>query len=344
MQNVFARMLQVEVAYHSRFMAEIGSHYKKLLLDASIPGTYTIDNRVHMYSSLLGHCLNEEECDADYWRSNMVSPVLFQDAMKGMIGNGVTMTIEIGPSGALAGPIAQIKKELGSRVGSFDYCTALQRKQDSRNTLLDAAGRAFISGYPINMAEVNRAVCEIQKPLVIVDLPNYSWNHSVKYWHESESSADWRFRPFISHDLLGSKVMGTPWTSPAWRKVLRLEDVPWLRDHRIGNDIVFPAAGYLSVAIEAMYQTGRSNGSIGSDKLVNCVSYRTVRFLRALDLEEGVPRKILLCFAPGDGVFRAWYEFRVSSWRDAVWTEHCRGMIRIDLSLQPPRKTATSLL
>ncbi|GLB09061.1 hypothetical protein AtubIFM57258_004972 [Aspergillus tubingensis] len=79
------------------------------------------------------------------------------------------------------------------------------------------------------MVEAKLALCFVS------DLPNYQWNHSVKYWHESESSHDWRFRKFPYHDLLGSKILGSPWTNPTWKYVLRLSDISWLRDHLLGH-------------------------------------------------------------------------------------------------------------
>lgn len=103
------------------------------------------------------------------------------------------------------------------------------------SALFDVAGRLFISGASLDVTKVNKQEPEFQepKPSVIVDLPNYRWNHSMKYWHESESSKDWRFRQFPHHDLLGSKLLGTPWHAPSWKKVLRIEDLPWLTDHRV---------------------------------------------------------------------------------------------------------------
>lgn len=66
-------------------------------------------------------------------------------------------------------------------------------------------------GYPISLTEVNDEGGNTH-PVFVSDLPNYQWNHSVKYWHESESSHGWRFRKFPYHDLLDSKILGSPWT------------------------------------------------------------------------------------------------------------------------------------
>jgi hypothetical protein len=87
-------------------------------------------------------------------------------------------------------------------------------------------------GAPVQLAAINQDH-ELQSPSFIYDLPNYSWNHSTKYWYESEASVDWRHRKFVHHDLLGGKILGIPWTEPQWKKVLVLNEHPWLRDHKV---------------------------------------------------------------------------------------------------------------
>lgn len=97
------------------------------------------------------------------------------------------------------------------------------------------AGQIFISRGTVNLRKVNLegALADAACPKVIIDLPNYTWNHSTQYWYENEASKDWRNRLFPHHDLLGSKVLGTSWHSPSWRKTLRVEDLPWLKDHKV---------------------------------------------------------------------------------------------------------------
>ena len=41
---------------------------------------------------------------------------------------------------------------------------------------------------------------------------------------------------------------------PTWRNILHLDEVPWISDHRIHNDIIFSAAGFIAMAIEAIRQ------------------------------------------------------------------------------------------
>jgi hypothetical protein len=69
----------------------------------------------------------------------------------------------------------------------------------------------------------------------MVDLRKCAWNHASQQWYVSIASRQWRFQPFLHHDLLGSKVLGTSLKAQTYRKPLRLKDVPWLADHEISN-------------------------------------------------------------------------------------------------------------
>ena len=233
----FARLLQVNLAYHSRYMKEIGEDYEALL-EADFENLAAKRGDVTMFSSVFGHEM-EGLADARYWKTNMVSSVKFDQAAQAMVSgkDSANFLIEIGPSNALAGPVKQILTKQGSQGANIQYCTALSRGQDSIKSTYDVAGRLFASGGVVNLAKVNTDMVGAQEvtPSVIVDLPNYSWNRSNEYWYESEASNDWRNRMFPHHDLLGSKVLATSWHTPAWKKTLRVIDLPWLKDHKVSR-------------------------------------------------------------------------------------------------------------
>ena len=328
----FARLLQVDIAYHSKFMESIAACYENLLLqNCDFQVNAQLSQKATMYSSVTGRQL-DEACNAAYWMSNMESPVLFDQAVQAMLSSPSPpdLLIEVGPSGALAGPISQITAHHNSPV---KYCAALSRGKDAVEALFAVAGRLFVSGGNVDLAKVNLDENDLsgRKTRLIVDLPNYVWNHSTKYWHESDSSKDWRFRKFPHHDLLGGKVLGTSWQFPSFSKTLRIRDQPWLRDHGMGSDVIFPAAGFISIAIEAMYQgysALRLEAEAPADQL--CYRLRNVRFDKALVLEEEIDAKIMLNLTPHPGPKETWYDFKVVSSNQDSRTEHSSGLIRIE--------------
>lgn len=228
----FARLLHVDLAYHSSFMTDIAAQYKELL-DTNRDFLSPKPTTVSMFSSVTGKLL-DRACDTSYWRDNMIMPVLFSQATQAMLSqpDGPDILLEIGPSGALAGPIKQIKRLINNPHAAGNYYACLKRGEKSVDSILDFAGRLFILGSPLNIAEVNNDL-DPSRPAVVVDLPNYIWDHSTKYWYESDASKDWRFRRFVHHDLLGSKILGSPWVAPSFRKTLSVKSLPWLMDHKV---------------------------------------------------------------------------------------------------------------
>ena len=94
----------------------------------------------------------------------------------------------------------------------------------------------------------------ISTDIVLVGLLTYQWHHETGFWNESRVTHEWILRKFPKHELLGSRILEDNTIEPAWRNVICLEDVPWLRDHKVIDDIVFPAAGYIAMAGEALRQ------------------------------------------------------------------------------------------
>lgn len=332
----FARLLQVDLVYHSGLMGVIGEEYEARLsaeddyqTSEGLPGVAT-------FSSVTGS-RKETTTDSLYWKTNMIRPVRFADALESLIEtDSPNFIIEIGPSGALAGPVSQVIKGLTGpgAVTNIIYTSAWARGADASKTLYDVAGRLFMVGAPVNLSLVNGYRSgEEGQPRTIIDLPNYSWNHTVKYWHENAASKDWRDKKFITHDPLGAKVPGVAWeASPVWRKHLNLDDVPWLRDHKMGPDVLIPGAGLATMALEAMYQKHAATHADENISSANDLAYRfrNVKFERAVVVEENKRTTILLTLSRVPWS-KDWHEFRINT-RDTetgAVDNHCSGLIRV---------------
>ncbi|KAH7070015.1 PKSKA1 [Paraphoma chrysanthemicola] len=345
----FARLLLVDLAYHSDFMTEIGDIYEGMLHEdglfkqSGIPRPKA-NKSVAMFSSVTSTVIDPDmTLGTSYWKQNMVSPVRFASATAELLKqSNADFLLELGPSNALAGPIAQIKKALGKEG---QYTSALKRNDDSTMPMYEAAAKLFLAGdQQVSLAKVNRVNSHTSK--VIVDLPNYVWNHSTRYWHETRASKEWRFKKFINHDLIGSKVGSVGWNAPIFRGNIKLSHLPWLRDHRLGNDVVFPATGYIAMAVEAMYQTAMVNTWNQKAPERYRFKLRDVKLLRVLVLAEERETTVSISLTPVRGGSSAsWYEWQMCSEQEGVDTDfiHCTGMVCVETDYKDSPKSVEPL-
>lgn len=111
---------------------------------------------------------------------------------------------------------------------------------------------------------------------------------------------------------------------PIWRNLLHMETTPLVVNHKIGETIVFPFAGYLSMAAETARQvTGIEDG----------VSFRDVASNNALVLDEDAPTKVVTTMRRHrltESLVTDWWEFNISLYNGHVWTKHCSGQVRAE--------------
>ena len=280
---------------------------------------------VPFYSTVTGGLLRGGEIlSTSYWVQNLVSPVLFLSAVRASTDSlpSPKAFLEIGPHSALAGPIRQI---IRNEAKEAHYIPTLVRNEDAMRALLKTAGELWISNLKLDFGAINPA------GELLTDLPTYPWNYDGEYWYESRLSKEWRKRKFPHHDILGARVTESSEVDPTWRNVLRLDNAPWIQDHEIAHDILFPGAGYIAMVGEAIRQlTDLSDYTV-----------RTVNFMSALMLNEGKPveifthlRKVRLTTT----LDSEWYEFSITSLNGPTTTKHCVGEVRggSDLRIEAP--------
>ena len=249
-----------------------------------------------------------------YWQSNLTSPVRFDSAMRTLLQHQRNnIFLEVGPHSTLAGPLRQICAELGSECL---YIPTMVRNNECADTLLSAWGQLHQQGIPISFERLTHGGS------VLPDLPSYPWDHSASYWYESRLSKDWRFRKYGHHGLLGLRVAESTTYEPSWKNVLSLEDEPWLYDHKIRGDVVFPFAGYCAMAGESMRQvSGIANG----------YSLRHVIVHSALVLTHSKPVEMITTLRPHrltDSLKSEWFEFTISSNSGSTWISNCDGLVK----------------
>lgn len=344
--KVFARKLNVEIAYHSQYMRAIADEYLEAMGELEA-GTSQNQFKATFFSSTRGSSISLAELrKPSYWVANLVSPVRFCESVTELLKysvdepkiNGyaktkpapsalVTDILEIGPHAALKGPLSNISKQISGR-DAISYHSLLKRKSSAVQTALEAAGSLFCQGYEVDLSAVNEAHgSDGHKPLMLIDLPSYPFNHSKEYWLEGRLSKNFRLRPAGRHDLLGLPIADWNKSNATWRNYIRLSENPWIEDHKVAGDVLYPAAGMLVMAIEASRQIADDS------KVLKGFRFKNVSFhlaLRVPDDAQGVETHFYLrpyreTSSPSSST---WNEFQLWSFNDGEWREHCRGLVQ----------------
>lgn len=282
-------------------------------------------------------CLINDSNKAEYWRHNLETSVQFYPVLKNLVSIGKFHFIEIGPHHRLKGPIQQTLAECGPDVQSLLYSPSLLRKQDSSIAMKDLAGALYVHGSDLNWIKVN----DLQNGPTSYyhEIPPYPWDYSADIlWHEPRANIEIRNRQHVRHPLLGSRQLAGNGVNQTWRNVLHLSELPWLRDHRVESQIVFPASGYLCVAMEAMSQIYVQTfpSKLRRDSVnfqFHDVSINAALVLSENNIEAGknielhtslCPQKLSLTTSSS-----YWHDFSISSWSAVIAVLHCVGSIQI---------------
>ncbi|KAK5630340.1 hypothetical protein RRF57_006055 [Xylaria bambusicola] len=292
-KGILSRKLRVSVAYHSQQMRHISQKYREMIEGLSTPLSST--PRVPMISSLTGNVVGFPTLlDPSYWAKNMENPVRFSQAILKMYTSGwmqrkdvdfhhsnlvIDHLMEIGPHSALQTPLRDILQTTprGPLVG---YSSMLVRGQTATATALAAIGSLYCKGYPVNLRAVNET--SNSSPAVrslLVDLPEYPFDHSRGYWHESRLGRNYRLRKYGPSQLIGARSGDWNASDARWRHFLRTRDIPWLEHHIINGVVLYPAGGMLAMAIEATRQLSQ-----GSSKPVLGYTLRNVNIQKPIDV------------------------------------------------------------
>ena len=303
--GVFARELPVENAYHSHHMDLVAKSYLHSISDIDVQQSVALSD-ITMVSSVTGKSIEPSELTPEYWARNLVSPVLFADAVTAMLRGArrslrrgaklepaVDFLLELGPHATLQSPLSDIVKAQAQE--DVKYASMLLRGKDAVESAMATAGNLYCHGCPIDVTAVNDIRHECR---VLVDLPAYPWNRSTKYWGVSRLTQGYLHRTHGYHSLLGARLIGSDSLNPAWRHFLNFDDSPWIEEHVVHGAMVYPGAGFLSMAIEAALQLAQPGRKIANVRLEN------VSILKALVIkEEEDEPEVITRFRRADGVF-----------------------------------------
>jgi len=339
--KIFARELPVDSAYHSHHMDFVSEEYLRAIAHL-VPLGCSNPKQARMASSVTGKIINGSDLTADYWVANLVSPVLFSDAVSEMMespamisrhrhknGPAVDFLVEIGPHAALKGPLQQILES--KSLQHVGYASVLHRNQEAVGSAMRVAGELYCRGLHVDVNKVNHLH---HKPHVLVDLPAYPWNRSLKYWTTSRRSHNFLHRSHPRHSLLGVRMQDSDALHPAWTHFVDLDENSWIKDHVVHGSILYPAAGFVVAAIEAALQLSEADRGVANVRLED------FEIQKALVIAEEDPRSEIITHfwrtqKFSDPRSSGWWQFSISCAKGGKEPQqHASGRVSLEYALK----------
>ena len=301
--------LDLDYAFHSAAMDPIAPR-----LAADLAGLAPGRAATPFYSTVAGTLLDGAAMDAGYWWRNVREPVLFAEAARAMVADGVRIFVEIGPHAVVQ---AYLNDALRASDKEGRVLPSLSRRSAKGDPVAGLAARIHAAGGDI------RDCVAFAGPALVRGLPAYPFQRDHYWVTRTEESTD-RVTLAFEHPLLGVRLGDEP---VEWIRQIGLEILPWLADHAVGGTAVMPAAALIEMGLAAA--RARHPGAAALDLL-------DVEIGRALVLEPHVMREVRLRVGSAAGDFTIASRPRLS---EEPWTIHMSGRIaaaEADASRPPP--------
>lgn len=234
--GVFCRRVKVDVASHSPQVQPLRDGLLDALRDLQPHG-----GTLPMRSTVTGNPLQGAELSPNYWFENLRRPVRFSSVIQDLLRDGHSLFLEMSPHPIL---LPSIEETLAANKAQGMALASTRRQTDERRTMLETLGSLYTNGVNIDWAKLHR------DRGTVVSLPSYPWQRE-RFWVETPRQTK-HTRGHGVHPLLGIQFDSS--IAPGehvWQQSVSVHSLPYLADHCVQNEVVFPGAAYVEIAIAA---------------------------------------------------------------------------------------------
>lgn len=285
--------LELDYPFHTSLLAPIENELIADLADLTPSEGHTV-----FVSTVTGDEIAARDVDGKYWWQNIRMPVRFGDAVRAAASRGARYFVEIGPRPTLG---KHITDNLAGEVDGVAVASAADRYDDKVPAFDRLIAHALVTGANIDIAAVFGP-----DPGAAVRLPAYPWQQkNYRLQHTSEA---------IDTELDAPPLIGMRHSPDAleWHSNIDTALWPEFRDHRVGDQILFPGTAFVEIALSVAGQWLKSPK----------VTLTNFEILKALDLSRDETREIMTRVSPGPSMIEIFSRPRLSQ---APWVRHCRA-------------------
>lgn len=238
-KGIESRMLNVSHAFHSALMEPAVKPFAEVArsvnyFPASIP----------ILSNLSGLFGGAEMSGADYWVDHLRKPVLFGEGMQQLLDEEYNTFVEIGPKPVLLGMVGQL-----SNTEQCHFIPTLRPDVSDRQQLLTATGNLWARGGTVDWKAVYKSISGKK-----VTLPVYPFDRR-RYWLDTDSIEEGESGAVTESEragnLVGEKIESPLLPVTLFQSEFSLKRLPFYREHRVFGEVVVPAAGHMSLLLQA---------------------------------------------------------------------------------------------
>ncbi|MFI9274395.1 type I polyketide synthase [Kitasatospora sp. NPDC052896] len=307
-----ARRLRVSHAFHSPHMDGMLDEYRLLA------GQLTFHPaRIPLVANRTGALAGDEQlASPDHWVDQVRGTVEFRAGMACLEAAGVTRYVELGPDGALTGLGQDCLGEAPALLVPL-----LRRDQPEETALTAALAQLHVHGAAVDWTRRFTPA-----PAAATALPTYAFQRR-RYWLEATTAeADLPSAGLlpVDHPLLSAAVELADGEGLLFTSRLSCQAQPWLADHRVYDGVLFPATGFLELAVRAADQVGCGQ-----------VEELTLEAPLVLPATGGTVLQLVLGAPEPSGTRALTVYARPEDTPDQPWTRHASGLLATVVPAEP---------
>ncbi len=195
-------------------------------------------SKMAVVSNLTGDFVSDGTmASAEYWVAHLREPVRFGSSMERLLAAGFDTFLEIGPKPTLLG--------MAKRLDSADralWLPTLRANEPDWKRLLTTLGQLWQRGVPIDWSAFYGRMPRIP-------LPQYPFERR-RFWLDAPTETPSTLS-LSAVSLLGEKIQSPLLPGILFQNDFSLQRLPFYGEHRVFGEVVVPAAGHLSLLLEA---------------------------------------------------------------------------------------------
>ena len=242
--------LQVSHAFHSPLMKPMLAEFKEVA--TKINYTSPI---IPLVSNVTGEIITDKIATANYWVEHIIQPVQFARSFQYLLQQKIEICLEIGAKPILS----SIGKSILS-LEQFGYepllLPSISDKQANESVILNSLAQLYLQGIQINWQQFYR-----YENHQTTKLPTYPFQRQRYWWEHTKLTTAQIDNSQQLHPLLGNKLALANSEKIRFQGQINATNPDYLQDHCLENQTVFPATGYLEIALAAAHQL-YSNGQL----------------------------------------------------------------------------------